>query len=364
MDIINIIGELYEFYFFEDIFSLQNIDFNILNKLNREQNIALYYNINGKERQSIVKINDLKNRFLFVKINYRQNFINYIINKDNYNYNKLLFKINNMIWLRPGIKFHLNINEFPLTNYFLEETNIHFNEAIFDKIYILKHMNEKNINLNNYINNLNNINNNFSNSFNSNNNFNNKQFIQEERIKELEKLLKVEKDNNKNLYERINKLETSLNEKINQNEDLKKKLKNLEDTLNQKTNELINKTNELNQMNKINLNQNQLNEIINKNNSEIENLKSKIKRYPFELLPGEEIMSIIIWSNDQNVHCSFICKNSDLFVNIELKIYEKYPQYREHENFFTFKGIKINKYKNLKENDIKNSDIIILNPII
>ena len=81
------------------------------------------------------------------------------------------------------------------------------------------------------------------------------------------------------------------------------------------------------------------------------------------LLPGEKLMSVIIGSNNQEVHTSVICKNTDLFVNVELKVYEQYPKYKETENFFTVNGIKINKYKTLDENKIKDNDIILLNTI-
>ena len=84
-------------------------------------------------------------------------------------------------------------------------------------------------------------------------------------------------------------------------------------------------------------------------------------RYPFELLPGEKMMSVIFNSTKQDINYSVICKNTDLFVNIELKLYKEYPQYKENENFFTVDGNKINKYINLEQNHIKDNDIILLN---
>ena len=91
-------------------------------------------------------------------------------------------------------------------------------------------------------------------------------------------------------------------------------------------------------------------------------LKEKLARYPFELLPGERMMSIIFSSLTQNVHYSVICKNTDIFVNVELKLYKDYPEYKKGEkNFFTVNGNKIDKYKTLEENGIKNSDVILIN---
>ena len=87
-------------------------------------------------------------------------------------------------------------------------------------------------------------------------------------------------------------------------------------------------------------------------------------RYPFELRPGEKIMSIIFSSTKQDVLHSVICKNTDLFLNIELKVYNEYPQYKEGDNiFFTCKGKRISKYINLEENGIKDNDIILLNEL-
>ena len=96
---------------------------------------------------------------------------------------------------------------------------------------------------------------------------------------------------------------------------------------------------------------------------EIKDLKLKLSRYPFELNDGEELMSLIFISVDQKLHCSIICKNIDKFNKVESKLYDNYSEYAENENYFTFNGIKINKYKTLKENNIKNNNIIILNTI-
>ena len=237
--------------------------------------------------------------------------------------------------LRAGIKFNLLINEFPLKNYILtEQKNILNKNFIYDKIYSLQLSNESNNNQN-FIMNGTNL-----------------------RIEDLAKLLKEEKNKNEKLTKKISELEISLNEKNSKIVDLNNKIKNLEELLKNKTNEfnkVISKT--------IVSNHKELYEIINKNNIEIENLKAKLARYPFELLPGEKMMSIIFCSINQEIHYSIICKNTDLFVNVELKLYEYYPNYRDDSNYFTANGDRINKYKNLDENKIKNSEVILLNTI-
>ena len=93
---------------------------------------------------------------------------------------------------------------------------------------------------------------------------------------------------------------------------------------------------------------------------EIKKLNEMKSRFPFELMENEKLMTVIIISGDQKVHYSIICKNTQKFTEIEHKLYQKYKEYLESENYFLASGKKINKYKSLEENNIKNSDIITL----
>ena len=104
-----------------------------------------------------------------------------------------------------------------------------------------------------------------------------------------------------------------------------------------------------------------LNALLNKD-KEIEELKLKLSRYPFELKDGEKLMTINFKSLDQKLECySIICKESDLFCYVEKELYENNKYYYEIVNYFTVNGNKIMNLKSLKENGIKNNDIIILN---
>ena len=96
---------------------------------------------------------------------------------------------------------------------------------------------------------------------------------------------------------------------------------------------------------------------LEKKEKEIKEIKSKL---PFELSENEKLMTVIFLSTDQKIHFSVICKNTQNFNILENILYEKYPEYKESENFFLLGGIKINKYKSLEENKIKDSDIITL----
>ena len=96
---------------------------------------------------------------------------------------------------------------------------------------------------------------------------------------------------------------------------------------------------------------------LKENNEEINILKS---RYPFELLEGEEMINVIISTVSQSFYYSIICKNTDLFIKIEVQLYNEFPNQNEPNNYFMVNGKIINKYKSLKDNNIHNSDIILL----
>jgi hypothetical protein len=76
--------------------------------------------------------------------------------------------------------------------------------------------------------------------------------------------------------------------------------------------------------------------------------------------PNEKLMSIVFNSFDENIHYSVICKSTDQFLKIESLLYEKYPQYKYLNKDYFVNGVKIDITKNLKDNNIKDSDIITL----
>ena len=98
--------------------------------------------------------------------------------------------------------------------------------------------------------------------------------------------------------------------------------------------------------------------------NEIENLKEEndnFKQY-FKIGENEKLIRIIFHSTDQKIiDYVLICKNTDIFANIEQILYNKYPEYKDSENYFTSNGIKINKNRTLEDNKIKTNDIILLN---
>ena len=74
---------------------------------------------------------------------------------------------------------------------------------------------------------------------------------------------------------------------------------------------------------------------------------------------SEESMTIKFSSSDEKIKDYEIkCKESDTFVDIEKKIYKDYPQYKDEEPTFKLNGKKIKRFKTIKENEIKDNDVI------
>ena len=167
------------------------------------------------------------------------------------------------------------------------------------------------------------------------------------KIKDKEKIIIEKTNDNKKLNEEIIKLQKLINDKENIINEKTSKI----DVLNEKMQEVISFDNK-------NAKICELFEKLDMKQNEINKIKSK---FPFELSEEENLMTIIFVSCDQKIHYSVICKNTDKFTRIEHLLYEKYPEYINSENYFILNGNKINKYKTVEENNIKNSDIITLN---
>jgi len=173
-------------------------------------------------------------------------------------------------------------------------------------------------------------------------------------------------------------LENKLNEERDQNKILENKIKILTKELadeKSKNNNLISQLNNANKtikdlsdkLNSINLKNynSELQKIINMKNDEINKLKSKLNENTIEnIQPGEKILAICFTSCDQKINnFALPCKDSELFVRIEEKLYDDYSEYKEKETYFMAGGNKIKRFKTLKENNIKSGSIIMLNII-
>ena len=160
-----------------------------------------------------------------------------------------------------------------------------------------------------------------------------------------DEIIKLKKEN-ETLKNEINKINNELKKEKIDNEILNNKIKNYEKLF----------------VNKKNYNENlkELFEDLNIRDKEIRELKEIKSRYPFDLLKGEKIMSIVIISDDENYIFSTICKNTEPFAKIEKLMYNKYPDLKESKNDFILINKTINKQKTLEENGIEDGCIISL----
>ena len=62
--------------------------------------------------------------------------------------------------------------------------------------------------------------------------------------------------------------------------------------------------------------------------------------------------------NQDIMNYNLICKNIDLFVRLEERLYEDFPQFKEYETYFVVNGKRIKRFKTLEQNNIKTNDII------
>ena len=74
----------------------------------------------------------------------------------------------------------------------------------------------------------------------------------------------------------------------------------------------------------------------------------------------KDIIAVIISDSEQKFNLPICCKKTDLFVSIEKKIYEEYPEYKNKECYFLAKGQLVEKNLSFEENNIRDKDIIIL----
>ena len=67
-----------------------------------------------------------------------------------------------------------------------------------------------------------------------------------------------------------------------------------------------------------------------------------------------DIINIEFISSDKKINYTIDCLKSQYFYEIEEKLYEKYPKYRESNNYFIVDGKEILRFKTIGENEIRN----------
>ena len=153
---------------------------------------------------------------------------------------------------------------------------------------------------------------------------------------ELKRQLKEEKDKNLNL--------------MNENKILKETINKLNDELNQM--KVLKEIIEKDLVKKIIEIQNLL---LKKNKKDdcfdISSIKSDDKIFG---------VNFISMGRNDIGHYNLVCKNRDLFVRLEERLYEDFPQFKDYETYFEVNGKRIKRFKTIEQNHIKMNDIVCI----
>ena len=97
----------------------------------------------------------------------------------------------------------------------------------------------------------------------------------------------------------------------------------------------------------------EIQKLISDNNLNNQNAITSIK-------PGEKIIAVNFVSMGTNDigHFNLVCKNVELFVRLEERLYANFPQFKKYETYFEVNGRRIKRFQTLDENKIKSNDII------
>ena len=142
------------------------------------------------------------------------------------------------------------------------------------------------------------------------------------------------------------------------------KLKNDNNKLNNellKANEIISKfNNNLNNNIDINNKINNLNEMLKMKDNIINDLKNKINNQVNKMVNYDDILFVHFISNDMKINYGIKCLKTDIFAEVEEKLYQKYEEYRETNNNFTANGRIVLRFKSISDNHIKDGDKVQL----
>ena len=104
---------------------------------------------------------------------------------------------------------------------------------------------------------------------------------------------------------------------------------------------------------------NNLKNIINQKDIQFNILRSQINnRNPNPIIQDkfylDEMMCVNFISLDQTVHYAVPCIKTNIFAEVEEKLYQQYPRYRETNNNFIANGNLVLRFKTISENGIGN----------
>ena len=174
--------------------------------------------------------------------------------------------------------------------------------------------------------------------------------IKNQKLEEENKQLNYKLNNNQN---QINILREELEKYKIENKTLKDELLNAKKII---SNNQIN-NNEFKKLQDENIN---LKYQLNLKDNEIKNLKNNIQNNKIEE-PKYSINDIMVVNfSSTDVNYGIKCLKTDIFAEVEEKLYKIYDNLRETNNMFTVNAKPILRFKKMKENNIKDGDIIQL----
>lgn len=284
------------YYIIEDNNEIQKNLYLILNN-----DFLHYIEINkfSHEEESNIILNDKKEK------------IGYLLRNCDKNRCQYIFQIKN--------KSNLNNNNLNLSNRINLSNSLNNNmiNNMYNRMTLLNLNGNSNINMNF----MNNNNNNFFNGpMNMNNNY----------ISYLENELQKSKKVIEDQKEIINNLQNQLNNEKNINFNNMNLIQSLQNLIKEKEQEL---TKLITQFQNINLS------------------KSRYGR--------DEMMCVNFISLDQKIQYAIPCTGDDIFAEIEEKLYQKFPQYRETNNYFLSNGKQILRFKTISQNNIGGFPVVM-----
>ena len=95
---------------------------------------------------------------------------------------------------------------------------------------------------------------------------------------------------------------------------------------------------------------------IKQKDNELNKLNSIITKFSKLLNP----INIKFRSSNSSIVYEIICYYSEIFLNVEEKLYQNFPELRNKNNLFLFNGNKIEKEKSIILNEITNSSVILI----
>ena len=98
---------------------------------------------------------------------------------------------------------------------------------------------------------------------------------------------------------------------------------------------------------------------------EIKDLKDKIQNNSIEDMKVnyKDIMIINFVSMDSTVQCGIKCLPTDIFAEVEEKLYQRFDNLRNTNNMFMANAKPVLRFKKISENNIKDGDVLQLHKL-